>query len=151
MSVIKELLISGQSWITAFHIIAVVCWFAALFYLPRLFVYHAMSEDKVSIERFKVMERKLYRGIGNPSMIATVALGLALASLYPDYFLHAPWFHVKMALVVLLLIYHHACLYFLKQFRDDRNTRSHVFYRWFNEVPVLMLVGIVIMVVVRPF
>lgn len=151
MSVIKEFLISGQSWITAFHIIAVVCWFAALFYLPRLFVYHAMAEDEASIERFKVMERKLYRGIANPSMIATIALGAALFSIYPDYFLHAAWFHVKIALVVLLIIYHHACLYLLKQFRDDNNTRSHVFYRWFNEVPVLALMGAVLLVVIRPF
>lgn len=151
MSLIKELLISGQSWITAFHIIAVVCWFAALFYLPRLFVYHAMSDDDISNERFKIMERKLYRGIATPSMVATILLGIALFSIYPDYFLHAAWFQVKIALIILLVIYHHACLYLMKQFRDDKNTRSHVFYRWFNEVPVLMLVGIVIMVVVRPF
>lgn len=151
MNVIKEFLINAQSWITAFHVIAVVCWFAALFYLPRLFVYHAMSEDEISKERFKVMERKLYRGIANPSMIATVVLGTALVSIYPDYFLNAAWFHVKITLVLLLIIYHYACLYLLKQFRDDQNTRSHVFYRWFNEVPVLMLIGIVIMVIVRPF
>jgi len=151
MSLIKELLISGQSWITAFHIIAVVCWFAALFYLPRLFVYHAMSDDDISNERFKIMERKLYRGIATPSMVATILLGIALFSIYPDYLLHAAWFQVKIALVILLVIYHHACLYLMKQFRDDKNTRSHVFYRWFNEVPVLMLVGVVIMVVVRPF
>jgi putative membrane protein len=151
MGWIKEILISGQSWITAFHIVAVVCWFAALFYLPRLFVYHAMSKDEISIERFKIMERKLFRGIANPSMIATIMLGIALFSIYPNYFLHSGWFHVKIALVILLIIYHHACLYLMKQFRDDKNTRSHVFYRWFNEVPVVMLIGIIIMVVVRPF
>ena len=151
MSLIKEILIGGQSWITAFHIVAVVCWFAALFYLPRLFVYHAMSEDKISIERFKVMERKLFRGIATPSMVATILLGIALFSIYPSYFLSSGWFHVKMALVILLIIYHHACLYLMKQFRDDKNTRSHVFYRWFNEVPVIMLIGIIVMVVVRPF
>jgi len=151
MGWIKELLINGQSWITAFHIIAVVCWFAALFYLPRLFVYHAMSDDEISNERFKVMERKLYRGIANPSMIATVALGIGLFSIYPDYFRSAAWFHIKVALVILLIAYHYTCFYLLKQFRDDKNTRSHVFYRWFNEVPVIMLIGIVIMVVVKPF
>lgn len=151
MGWIKELLINGQSWITAFHIIAVVCWFSALFYLPRLFVYHAMSDDEVSRERFKIMERKLYRGIANPSMIATIVLGIALFSLYADYFRSAGWFHVKIALVVLLVIYHYSCLYLMIQFRENRNTKSHVFYRWFNEVPVLILVGIVIMVVVKPF
>lgn len=147
----KDILISGQSWITAFHIIAVICWFAALFYLPRLFVYHAMSDDNISIERFKIMERKLYRGIATPSMIATILLGAALFSIYPSYFLSSGWFQVKIALVILLIIYHYACLYLLKQFRDNQNTRSHVFYRWFNEVPVFMLIGIIVMVVVRPF
>lgn len=151
MGAIKEFLINGQSWITAFHIIAVICWFAALFYLPRLFVYHAMSEDKISIDRFKIMERKLFRGIANPSMVATIILGVALFSIYPNYLLNAVWFQVKITLVILLVIYHFACLHFLKQLRDDKNTHSHVFYRWFNEIPVLMLIGIVIMVVVKPF
>ena len=113
MGWVKEFLINGQSWITAFHIIAVVCWFAALFYLPRLFVYHAMSDDDISNERFKIMERKLYRGIATPSMIATVVLGIALVSIYPDYFLSATWFHIKIALVVLLTAYHFACWLFI--------------------------------------
>lgn len=151
MALIKEFLLGGQSWITAFHIIAVVSWFAALFYLPRLFVYHAMAEDRISIERFKIMERKLYRGIANPSMMVSVTLGIALFAIYPNYFLSSGWFQVKVALVLLLIAYHYSCLYLLKQFRDDRNTRSHVFYRWFNEIPVLMLIGIVVMVIVRPF
>jgi putative membrane protein len=151
MSLIKEILINGQSWITAFHIIAVVCWFAALLYLPRLFVYHAMSDDEISKERFKVMERKLFRGIATPSMVVTVLLGIALFGIYPSYFISSGWFHVKMALVILLITYHHACLYLMKQFCDDKNTRSHVFYRWFNEIPALMLIGIIVMVVVRPF
>lgn len=151
MGWIKEFLINGQSWIMAFHIIAVICWFAALFYLPRLFVYHAMSEDDTSIERFKIMERKLFRGIANPSMVVTLALGAALFTIYPTYFMNAAWFQVKIALVLLLVIYHFACLHLLKQFRDDKNNRTHVFYRWFNEIPVLMLIGIVVMVIVRPF
>ena len=141
-------------WVKGFHIIAVICWFAALFYLPRLFVYHCQAiadGDTKGSERFKIMERKLYRGIANPSMLATVVLGILLVSSAPGYFLGAGWFRVKIALVILLIIYHHLCLVFMKQFRDDRNTRSHVFYRWFNEVPVFMLVGIVIMVIVRPF
>lgn len=138
-------------WIEALHIISVVCWFAALFYLPRLFVYHAMAEDRISIERFKIMERKLSRGIATPAMLAALTFGIWLASLAPDYYLHQGWFLAKVTLVTLLVIYHHACLYLLRQFRNDRNTRSHVFYRWFNEIPVLFLIAIVILVVVRPF
>ena len=138
-------------WIEALHIISVVCWFAALFYLPRLFVYHAMAEDRISIERFKIMERKLSRGIATPAMLAALTFGIWLASLAPDYYLHQGWFLAKVTLVTLLVIYHHVCLYLLRQFRQDRNTRSHVFYRWFNEIPVLFLIAIVILVVVRPF
>jgi putative membrane protein len=138
-------------WIEALHIISVVCWFAALFYLPRLFVYHAMAEDRISIERFKIMERKLSRGIATPAMIAALTFGIWLASLAPDYYLHQGWFLTKVTLVTLLVVYHHVCLYLLRQFRKDRNTRSHVFYRWFNEIPVLFLIAVVILVVVRPF
>lgn len=138
-------------WIEALHIISVVCWFAALFYLPRLFVYHAMAEDRISIERFKIMERKLSRGIATPAMLAALTFGIWLASLAPDYYLHQGWFLTKVTLVTLLVVYHHVCLYLLRQFRNDRNTRSHVFYRWFNEIPVLFLIAIVILVVVRPF
>ena len=135
-------------WVKAFHIIAVVTWFAALFYLPRLFVYHAMSEDTISIERFKVMERKLYRGIMTPSAIAVVSLGLWL---WLGFGFHGGWLHAKLVLVTLLIGYHWYCGKLLRDFRDDRNTRSHVFYRWFNEFPVLLLVAIVILVVVKPF
>jgi len=135
-------------WIKAFHIIAVVTWFAALFYLPRLFVYHAMSEDAVSIERFKVMERKLYRGIMTPSAMVAVPLGLWL---WLGFGFFGGWLHVKLALVTVLLIYHVYCGKLLRDFRDDRNRHSHVFYRWFNEFPVLILVAVVILVVVKPF
>lgn len=138
-------------WVQAFHVIAVICWFAALFYLPRLFVYHAMAEDEISNERFKVMERKLYRGIATPSMVATLVLGGVMAWTAWDYFSRAGWFHAKMLLVLALVIYHHYCLYHMKKFRADANTHSHVYFRWFNEVPVIMLVGIVILVVVKPF
>jgi putative membrane protein len=126
----------------------VVTWFAALFYLPRLFVYHAMSEDAVSIERFKVMERKLYRGIMTPSAIATVSLGLWL---WLGFGFSGGWLYVKLALVTVLLIYHGYCGKLLGDFRDDRNRHGHVFYRWFNEFPVLILVAVVILVVVKPF
>ncbi|MGA1207358.1 MAG: protoporphyrinogen oxidase HemJ [Litorivicinaceae bacterium] len=137
-------------WIKAFHLIAVITWFAALFYLPRLFVYHAMSEDSASIERFKVMERKLLRGIMTPSMIVAVGLGLWLISLMPGY-MSQGWMHAKLFLVVLLLGYHHWCGRLVKTFANDANTRSHVWYRWFNEVPVVALIAIVILVIVKPF
>lgn len=138
-------------WIKAFHIISVITWFAALFYLPRLFVYHAMSEDHISRERFKVMERKLYRGIATPSMIATIIFGAWLSHLNWAYYAQSIWYWSKLALVVILVGYHHACLVYLKQLRDDRCQRSHVFFRWFNEFPVFLLLGIVILVVVKPF
>lgn len=137
-------------WVKAFHIIAVVTWFAGLFYLPRLFVYHAMAEDSTSRERFKIMERKLYRGIMTPSMIATLVLGLWLLYLNPAW-MKMGWMHAKLTLVVLLVGYHHMCLAYMKKFAADANTKSHVFYRWFNEVPVLFLLAIVILVVVKPF
>lgn len=137
-------------WIKAFHVIFVVTWFAGLFYLPRLFVYHAMAEDKASRERFKLMERKLYRGIMNPSGILAVSLGLGLLYLSPDW-LRQGWLHAKLLLVVLLILYHLYCGRLLRQFRDDRNSHSHIWYRWFNELPVLGLIGIVVLVVVKPF
>ncbi|MEO0443825.1 MAG: CopD family protein [Pseudomonadota bacterium] len=121
-----------------------------LFYLPRLFVYHAMSEDSISNERFKIMERKLIRAIGNPSMIATYVFGIWLTSYSWPYYQAATWFWLKIAAVIMLTIYHHICVYFYKQFRDDNNTRSHIFYRWFNESPVILLIIIVCLVVVKP-
>lgn len=137
-------------WIKAFHIIAVVTWFAALFYLPRLFVYHAMSEDAVSHERFKIMERKLYRGIMTPSMLVAVGLGLWMLQQMP-FWLSQGWMHAKLTLVAVLIGYHFVCGFYLRQFANNRNTRSHVFYRWFNEAPVLVLVAVVILAVVKPF
>jgi len=138
-------------WVLAFHLMAVICWFAALFYLPRLFVYHAMAEDAVSIERFKVMERKLYRGIANPSMIATVVLGLWLVYLNPQAYLSQGWFHLKALLVVVLIGYHHLCLAYMKKLAHNNNQKSHIYFRFFNEVPVLFMVVIVILVIVKPF
>ena len=137
-------------WIKALHIMAVVTWFAGLFYLPRLFVYHAMSEDEISQERFKVMERKLYRGITTPSMIAVIALGIWLIYLTPG-FLQMGWLHAKLTLVAILVLYHLYCGHLVKQFRDNRNQRSHRFYRVFNEFPVFILIGAVILAVVKPF
>lgn len=138
-------------WLKAFHIIAVVCWFAVLFYLPRLFVYHANCDDTPGKERFKIMERKLYRGIGTPSMIVVWALGIWMVSLNWDFYKTQGWFHAKFALVFLLTGYHHWCGAYVKKFAKDFKAPSHVFFRWFNEVPVLFLIAIVILVVVKPF
>lgn len=138
-------------WVKAFHIVSIVCWFAGLFYLPRLFVYHAQSEDTVSNERFSVMERKLYRGIMGPAMVATLVFGIWMLALNPGIFQSGAWIHAKLTLVVLLIGYHHMCGAQVKRFARGENTRSHVFYRWFNEVPVLILLAIVILVVVKPF
>ncbi|SFR83428.1 putative membrane protein [Marinobacter daqiaonensis] len=138
-------------WVKALHIISLVSWFAGIFYLPRLFVYHAACEDRPGQERFKVMERKLYRGITTPSMIATIVFGVWLLSYnLPGYFSQG-WMHAKLLLVALLIAYHFYCGHLVRVFREDRNTRSHVFYRWFNELPVLILVAVVILAVVKPF
>ena len=139
-------------WIKAFHIISVVTWFAALFYLPRLFVYHAMSDDKVSIERFKVMERKLYRGIMMPSFVIATILGVWMLQDYAwQAYAGQYWLHTKLLLVAILIIYHFYCGHLVNVFKADNNHHSHVFYRWFNEFPVLILVAIIVLVVVRPF
>lgn len=138
-------------WVKAFHVIAMVCWFAGLFYLPRLFVYHAACEDQPGRDRFKIMERKLYHGITTPSMVVTVALGLWLISYNPTGYFSQGWLHAKLALVALLIGYHFYCGHLVKVFRDDQNRRSHVFYRWFNEMPVLVLVAVVILATVKPF
>lgn len=138
-------------WIKVLHIASFVCWFAVLFYLPRLFVYHVMTEDKPGIERFKVMERKLLRGIGNPAMIATLVFGIWLVALNSDAYLTQNWFWAKMVLVTLLVGYHHICVRHFKRLRDDQNQKTHTYFRVFNEIPVFLLLGIVILVIVRPF
>ncbi len=137
-------------WFKAFHLIALVCWFAGLFYLPRLFVYHAQSSDTVSHERFCLMERKLYRGIMLPAMILTLVFGIGLLVINPSWMTQG-WMHTKLALVVVLIGYHHVCGAMRKKFERGENKRSHVFYRWFNEVPVLILIAVVILVVVKPY
>ena len=139
-------------WIKAFHLISLVTWFAALFYLPRLFVYHALSDDEISNQRFKIMERKLYRGIMMPSAVSTLFFGGWLLSYYSlEQIVTMHWLHIKLILVMLLLGYQGYCGRLLTQFRDDANTHSHVFYRWFNELPVVILIAVVILVVVKPF
>ena len=139
-------------WIKAIHLISVITWFAALFYLPRLFVYHAMAEDEISIERFKIMERKLYRGIMMPSFVITTLMGLWLLQSYAwEVYSTQYWLQLKLLLVVFLIIYHFYCGHLVSVFTKDKNTRSHTFYRWFNEIPVLILISIIILVVVKPF
>ncbi|MDX1456537.1 MAG: protoporphyrinogen oxidase HemJ [Marinobacter sp.] len=138
-------------WVKAFHLIAMVCWFAGIFYLPRLFVYHAACEDEPGRERFKIMERKLYRGITTPAMVATLVFGGWLVSFNPQGYFSQGWLHAKLGLITVLVIYHFYCGHLVKIFRDDQNRRSHVFYRWFNELPVLILLAVVILATVKPF
>ena len=135
-------------WIKALHIVFVVAWFAGLFYLPRLFVYHAMSEDAATRERFKVMERKLYRGIMTPAMVVTIATGLWL---WLGYGITGGWMHAKVALVVLLVAYHFWMRALMSDFARDANRHTHVYYRWVNEIPTVILFAVVVLVVVKPF
>ena len=136
-------------WIKALHIVFMVTWFAGLFYLPRLFVYHALAADPVSIERFKVMERKLYFGIMMPSMVLTAVFGLWL---WLGYGITGNWLMAKLVLVVVLIAHHFWLGQLMADFRRDANRHSHVFYRWINEIPVApILFAVVILVVVKPF
>ena len=135
-------------WIKALHIVFMVTWFAGLFYLPRLFVYHAMTEDAAGRERFKVMERKLYYGIMTPGAVLTVVFG---AWLWLGYGVTGGWLHAKLVLVAVLVAYHLWCGKLRGDFQRDRNARSHVWFRWFNEVPVVILLAVVILAVVKPF
>lgn len=137
-------------WLKAFHIIAIVCWFAGIFYLPRLFVYHAMAEDTATRGTLATMERKLYRFV-SPFALLTIGLGLAMIALNPDYYLQAKWLWIKLLLVAGLIAYHLYCGRLVKIFAAGNNLRSHVFYRWFNETPVLALFGIVLLAVLKPF
>ena len=137
-------------WLKAFHIAFMVCWFAGIFYLPRLFVYHAMSTEPAVQRQLAVMERKLYRFI-SVFAVLTVGLGLTMLALNPAYYLSAPWFHAKFTLAIALIAYHLTCGYMRKQLATGTNQRSHRFYRWFNELPVLFLFGMVILAVVKPF
>ena len=139
-------------WVKAFHVIFMVTWFAGLFYLPRLFVYHAMSSDPVSIERFKIMERKLFYGIMTPGALITIVLGIWMLADYAwNAYAQAGWLHAKLALAVILILYHVYCGKLLLDFKHDRNRHGHVFYRWLNEFPVLLLIAMVILVIVKPF
>jgi putative membrane protein len=135
--------------VKALHIVFMVTWFAGLFYLPRLFVYHSMAEDRAGIERFKLMERKLYWGIMTPGAVLTLAFGLWL---WLGWFRDAGgWMTIKLVLATLLVVYHLWCGKLLADFRHDRNAKTHVWFRWFNEFPVLILFAAVLLVVLKPF
>ncbi|NCF37420.1 MAG: protoporphyrinogen oxidase HemJ [Gammaproteobacteria bacterium] len=138
-------------WVKAFHIIFMVAWFAGLFYLPRLFVNHAMAEEEEVKARLRLMERKLYRFI-TPWMVLTLVFGFWLLFDYAwAAYAHMLWLHVKLALVAALVVYHFYCGKLLRDFANENNRRSHVWYRWFNELPVLVLFAAVILAVVKPF
>ena len=134
-------------WVKSFHIIFVVSWFAGLFYLPRIYVNLAMATREAETERLLLMAGKLYRFM-TPLGILALVFGTWL---WLGYGFSGIWLHVKLLLVLLLVAYHAYCGKLLNAFRHGRNTQSHVFYRWFNEFPVLMLTAIVILVVVKPF
>ena len=139
------------STLHAFHIIAVVSWFAALFYLPRLFVYHTENQhNKDRTEMLEVMERRLHKAIMNPAMMATWVLGLSLVYLNP-YWLEGGWLHVKITLVVLLTLYHVSLGHYRKKLASGENTKSSKFFRIYNEIPTLFLIAIVLLVVIKPF
>lgn len=138
-------------WIKAFHIIFMVTWFSGLFYLPRLFVYHAQCTDEISNARFKIMERKLFFGIATPGGILTLIFGLWLLNFDFSGYMHMPWMHLKLGLVFLLIIYHIYLGKLLYHFKHNNNQHSHVFYRWLNEVPIFFLVTIILLVILKPF
>jgi putative membrane protein len=129
-----------------------VTWFAGLFYLPRLYVYHAMTADAVSVERFKIMERKLYWGITTPGMALTLLFGIWMLSDYAwELYGTSGWLHLKLTLIGCLIAYHVLCGIWLIDFKNDRNTHSHIFYRWMNEVPVVFLIAIILLASLKPF
>ncbi|MBI4006239.1 MAG: protoporphyrinogen oxidase HemJ [Gammaproteobacteria bacterium] len=138
-------------WVKALHIIFMVTWFAGLFYLPRLYVYHSISTDQISIDRFKIMERKLFWGIMTPGAVLTIIFGFwtIFANGWVAY-AGTFWLHIKLACILILIAYHIYCGKLLIDFKNDRNRHSHVWYRWFNEIPVVFLIIIVILAVVRP-
>lgn len=138
-------------WLKALHIIAVICWFAGIFYLPRLFIYHAAARDDISKERFKIMEAKLYRIIMNPSMFVTIGLGAWMLIDRWQAYSTQIWMWAKIALVVVLVGYHHYCLGIMKAYAEDRVKHSDKFLRIFNEVPVMLLIPVIVLVVVKPF
>jgi len=134
-------------WMKTFHIVFLVSWYAGLFYLPRLFVHHAMTEDQATRERLQIMERKLFWFI-TPWAVLTVVLGIALTSMYFGW--GTLWIQLKTGLVLLLLAFHIWCWKLMVDFRGTENPHSHVWFRWFNEFPLLVLVAVVYLVLFKP-
>jgi putative membrane protein len=142
---------NGFALVKTLHVVFMVSWFAGIFYLPRLFVYHALAsaDDRVGIERFKTMERKLFFGIMTPSAVLTLVFGVWL---WLGYGMTGGWLHAKLALVLVLIALHVYLGLLMRHFARDRNRHGHVFYRWLNEIPALpLLVAIVWLVIAKPF
>ena len=138
-------------WIKALHVVFMVTWFAGLFYLPRLFVYHAAADDAIGIERFKTMERKLFYGIMTPGAMLTVIFGIWLMFLRgSDWVSSTTWLHLKLGVVLILVAYHVYLGIVVGRFKNNTNSHSHVFYRWLNEFPVVVLILAVVLAVVKP-
>ena len=137
-------------WFKALHLIFMVTWFSGLFYLPRLYVYHAMANDDISLARFKIMERKLYFGIMTPGAILTLIFGFLTLSYHWDFYLHSIWMQLKLICVCFMLVYHLYLGKLLFAFKKETNRHSHVFYRWLNEVPVLFLFAIILLAILKP-
>ena len=138
-------------WIKAFHIMSIISWMAMLFYLPRLFVYHAEHKDNAGfVEVVKIQEHKLYYFIGVPAFWASVLSGGAMIALNPTIFQSGLWLHIKLTAALLLIIYHFSLHHFLKKFKEDRCNKSGKFFRIYNEVPTILMIVIVIMAVVKP-
>lgn len=139
-----------MGWWKAVHLIAVVSWFAGLFYLPRLFVYHAMAESRAVQLQFKTMERKLYYAITWPAALLTTVSGSVLLNFNKAYYLEQPWMQGKLMMIAGLWLFHFACGHFLKRFAKDEQPYGHVAFRYFNEIPTIFLIGIMILVFVQP-
>ena len=137
-------------WLKAFHIIAVICWFAGIFYLPRIMVYYAACEHEETRRQLTVMAGKLYRFI-TPIAVIAILLGVALMSLNLDYFLHATWLWLKLVAVLCLVIYHYYCGRLVRALENNKDEHSHIYFRMFNEVPVIFLLVIVVLAVLKPF
>jgi len=137
-------------WLKAFHVVFMVTWFAGLFYLPRLFIYHSMNENKSGFALFEVMEKRLF-GIMTLGALLTVIFGSALVVMNWSYLITSTWFFVKFIFILMLFAYHYWCFRIMIQFREGLNQRSHTWYRWFNEMPAIALIAIIVMVIVKPF
>jgi len=137
------------AWLKVFHLVFIVSWFAGLLYLPRLFVYHAQNEHSESFAVFEVMERRLF-SIMTVGAVLTIVFGIGALLTNPSYYLTQAWMYWKLALVAALLIYHGWCWQHIQSFKLNKNRHSHIWFRWFNEAPILFLFGIAILVLVKP-